>query len=952
MEPPAGTIDAPAETAARRATRPETKPRPLKRPEPSRWVLHAMVHAHWDRDGVLTSEELRPRLVAFLDRLVPMLETGTVRSFVLDGQTAPMEEYLEARPEMERRVAALAAAGKLALGPATTQPDLFLADGEALVRNLLAAKGLEKRWGALMSAGYFADCCGVPAQLPQILAGFGIGSCLFWRGHGGAEEPAEFRWIASDGRSEVIALKLDDAEGYALGHGFPPDSESARSRLAGIIASRFGHATSGHLLLPCGDDHAEPPAHLTRVLKEAAEALGARTPLKLQWGAPDAFARAVKRERSKLPERRDEEFRSGRDTAVFSGALSARAAHKRLNFEAESLLFRLAEPAALAAMRYGLPYPADRLARATRLVLANQAHASLAGAVGDDAARDVEERYRRIFEIAGPVVEESLGHLAEAARTRESAEAAMAPSPVGRTSAVRVLVFNPLPWTRSDRAFAEIEFPAALAASGVDLIDESGNAVETAVHEIERETPALRRYPALPLHEEIVDRFHVSFLARDVPAVGYLLWTASPKQAIPVAGEAQTLVLGAARPPSGNGSSRAGLRLDGHQIENEHLIVHWETDGTLTLAHKASGRVFRGLNRLVDGGDAGDVVTHAAPPVDRFVESSASRMALTGEMLSHDIAVLRATFDMPIPRSLGANRSRRATATVPCFTRVEAFLTRGSKRLDIRVTFDNEAEDHRLRALFPAGIAAEESLADAPFDVRRRPTALPIATEGWVEPPSGTHPLKNFCGVLFDGGGLLVASRGQAEYEVGTDGVLALTLLRAVGWIGRPDAPRRRGAPPARAASAQSLGRHLFQYALVPFSGDPAIAVREVLAHNHGLHTHVVSAESPVVPVAFPRTSEFRFAPSHASLLAVEPPALALSAFKLAEDGRGAIVRLFNYSRRDLSGRLTFGFDIESAERTDLAERPLEKLRASGRGVDVEAPAKTIVTLRVRWREG
>jgi hypothetical protein len=59
--------------------------------------------------------------------------------------------------------------------------------------------------------GYVPDSFGHPAMLPAILAGFGLGPFVHWRGNGGELERtgARWRWVAPDG-SAVTAVLLPD----------------------------------------------------------------------------------------------------------------------------------------------------------------------------------------------------------------------------------------------------------------------------------------------------------------------------------------------------------------------------------------------------------------------------------------------------------------------------------------------------------------------------------------------------------------------------------------------------------------------------------------------------------------------------------------------------------------------------------------------------------------------
>ncbi len=167
-------------------------------------------HTHWDREWYVPFEVFRLRLGAVVDDVLDVLERDDAfTSFTLDGQAIVLEDYVELRPEQEERLRALLAAGRLEVGPSYVLPDELLVGGESLVRNLLLGRRVCRRFGVEPSAaGYHPDSFGHPAQLPQLLAGFGIETFLFSRGLGDQldELGVIFRWHA--GGAEVVACQM------------------------------------------------------------------------------------------------------------------------------------------------------------------------------------------------------------------------------------------------------------------------------------------------------------------------------------------------------------------------------------------------------------------------------------------------------------------------------------------------------------------------------------------------------------------------------------------------------------------------------------------------------------------------------------------------------------------------------------------------------------------------
>ncbi|GAG77478.1 unnamed protein product [marine sediment metagenome] len=82
---------------------------------------------HWDREWYLPFQEFRARLVIMMDKLLNILRNNPdYKNFTLDGQTIPLEDYLEVRPEKEEEIEKYVKQGRLSIGPMYILPDEFL----------------------------------------------------------------------------------------------------------------------------------------------------------------------------------------------------------------------------------------------------------------------------------------------------------------------------------------------------------------------------------------------------------------------------------------------------------------------------------------------------------------------------------------------------------------------------------------------------------------------------------------------------------------------------------------------------------------------------------------------------------------------------------------------------------------------------------------------------------
>lgn len=864
---------------------------PAARPDAPMREGFLVSHSHWDRAWYLSFQAFRHRLVRMVDRLLDLLDRDArFRAFALDGQTVLVEDYLEIRSEREADLRRHIAHGRLLVGPWYVSPDLFLVSGEALVRNLRRGLRMAEHLGAVMPVGYVPDPFGHPAQMPQLLRGFGIDTYVFMRGMD-AETHARcgdvFDWVAPDG-SAVLALYQRD--GYfnaaALGHGHvfgrfdgaEPSPETAAAQLRATRDVLAAGQPEGPLLLSNGMDHMpEQPA-----LPDLLETLAPLLPdLALRHATLPEFLAAL---RKAVPERE----RYAGDLLgqvhhpVLQSVASTRLYLKQQNHRAQSLLTHVAEPlAALARLRGLAPDARPFLDHAWRELLRNHPHDDICGCSVDAVHRDDETRFRHVEEIADTLCAEVLEGLVMRGLEPPAATGARASD---------VFVFNPHPWPQRVRVRASVLFPSPGGEEGpppppepLRACDAAGAPVPVTVHATE--APVMR---AAFLEQTWGRRYDLS-LETDVPALGYAV-----VHVFSALGEAGDEVLPASKD-----------EIDA-VLENTHYRLRVTAQG-FALEVPALGLRFPDLPRFVYDRDAGD--TYSFSPVSGDVP----RFARCTDAGPHptDPACLVAHYALDVPAGLDA------AETVPLRLTVEARLE-PTGGVGFRVRYRNVARNGRLRALLPTGLDADRALAGALWGLaeRRRPETLApedvperyAAYPGELPYPTQHHEDL----VLIEGAqhAAWLSDRGLPEYELvdvpgGT--ALALTLHRAVGMLSvRGGRIRRCGAgPEIPTPEAQCLRDMEAAFALgfEPTRGKAeaarARAVRQAKAFAHPAWAR----EMPVLPHAPPQGDQ----PREASLLALSDPAVWLLSLRPEDDGPGFVVRLLNPSPEPRTARLHFG---------------------------------------------
>jgi mannosylglycerate hydrolase len=168
-------------------------------------------HTHWDREWRWPIWKTRKLLADFMKQLLDILDNDTdYHYFLMDGQVAPVVDYLEIYPEDRERITRHIKSGRIGVGPWYTLPDLYPVDGECLIRNLNKGLAVCNEFGTPTSIGYNSFGWGQTAQLPQIYADYGFETIICAKKVSEARAPyAEFMWESPDG-TRVLTSRLGE----------------------------------------------------------------------------------------------------------------------------------------------------------------------------------------------------------------------------------------------------------------------------------------------------------------------------------------------------------------------------------------------------------------------------------------------------------------------------------------------------------------------------------------------------------------------------------------------------------------------------------------------------------------------------------------------------------------------------------------------------------------------
>jgi len=750
---------------------------------PARTVA-VVPHTHWDREWYEPFQTFRAKLVTLLDTLLPLMEDDPSYSrFLLDGQLAVVDDYLEVRPEAEERLRALAVAGRLSMGPWYVLMDEFLVSAETIVRDLQMGIRRAASFGGAMDVGYLPDMFGHVAQMPQILRQAQIGDAVVWRGVPSSVTTTAFEWEAPDG-SSVRAEYLPT--GYGNGAALPGDAKELVRRI-GDHEEEISDFLIGPMLVMNGSDHVMPQSGLGRTVAEA-NAIQDRYRFEVM-SLPEYLARAPRPASTCWRG----ELRSGARANVLMGVTSNRVDVKRAAGVAERAVERRAEPYAALFLGAG-EWPARELHLAWTQIVRNAAHDSICACSVDDVVDAVLHRYAEAAAIGTSIATKALGALADS--MADPGPVVVNPSAAARAGVVEMVLAGGadpgphvqvvaertrLPETMTFDADTMRTVLATLQGTRLDEdsyvhaldVEEDGAGIHLRV-EVGTEEPAdlsvteakqdiytrIGARPDVPVHVELHQPVIRRVLAKvdEVPGFG---WRAFEPGALhhPVTVEA--------------GSADGAVRLTNGLVS----VDIDPRDGTFSL----DGRP--GFGRIVDGGDQGDSYNYSPPRHDRVVDAPQAVTITVGHRGPvRASATVHATYSWPA--AVDPERGERVgqvEAEVSTTIQVDA----DHPLVRVCTRFVNPARDHRVRVHLPLLLPASCSEAECAFAITERGLTIEGRRDELGLP---TFPARRFVRA----GGLTVTHDAVTEYElVDIDNspagprahTIALSALRATGML-------------------------------------------------------------------------------------------------------------------------------------------------------------------------
>ena len=894
--------------------------------------IHVFSHTHWDFEWYEVQEGYKLQLVRLIEHLLDTLEKDPKFKFHMDGQVMPIIDYLEvveerdsldnknSVSEAERKIRKFVKRGQIHIGPCWTTPETSLISFESLIRNINRGIRFSKKFGGFSNIFYNADAFQYHSQVPQIIRGSGLKSAYTWRAYKVGKGLKDLSlWRGAD---KTTVIKYHPPRSYAQIWHLPNDSQDALNVIKEEAELLKNFAVSRHVLITQGNDQFEAQSDVNETINRVDEMIGKAC--KVSQVTLNGFFEIVKRKTPNLNILQGE-LTGNKWACTLSGQLSARMYLKQKNKKAGIAIEKWAEPFATFSWLLGHDYPAGLMERAWEYLMKQHFHHCNACAV-DEVHREGEVRYQNAIELANDIADEGLRNIAlkidneGLINESDSALVIFNPSDVKRTEVVRLEMNIRLP-NKPDADWqlnGENDRPGPKRASGLVLKDEQGKNIPYQVIDNKDDT-----------HE-------IAFWVSEIPPFGYKIYG---------------LEFSIDRAPSENGHI---AHSEENVLENEMLKIFVHENASFTIHDKRNGAVFKNQNIFEDSADHGDTYNYDPLKRDKLITTKGAKGKVTLKHNGPFLATYEIKTELALPQSLTDDRKARSRRLIRLPIWVQITLKKDSPLVYITTRIDNQIKDHRLRAIF-SGVKSDFVYVQTQGDVVKRrinefkpypkSKKRDIAHHTSIGElpkeigPSPTQFQRNFVGVNDGEKGLIILNKGLPEYEAKTDGTIALTLLRCVGWLSQDNLNTREklAGPNISVPGAQCIGMHTFEYAILPQPGT---------WHGNPIYREENKYSIPLKHLEIPwQKGEL---PPKFSFLRIQPDALMVSAIKKAYSENNMIIRLFNPTNKSLKGSLEILHGIKKAWLTDFNEEKKEKIPVqSDKSILLEVGPKKIMTISI-----
>ncbi|MEY8749846.1 alpha-mannosidase [Alkalicoccobacillus gibsonii] len=686
-------------------------------------------------------------------------------------------------PELYKRVKKHVEDGRWEIvGGMWVEPDLNIPSGESLVRQLIYGMEFFKdEFNVRPTIEWLPDTFGYCASLPQLLKKSGMDYFMTTKMNWNDTNPFPydlFHWEGIDGTSILSYLN----------HGINEYTHPKEIKEHWDSFKQKKELPEQMLLYGHGDGGGGVTKEMLEYVKRSESLPG--LPLQKNSTAHEFFNRAEKVS-SSLPKWVGDLY-----LELHRGTYTTHAKNKRWNRRAE-VLYREAEMWSVLAPVTKREVDTRTLKEGWKLLLFNQFHDIIPGTSIPEVYVKSEEDYKEVFSIGQKVKDEAMSNIAKEMNTEGDGQP--------------YVLFNSLSWDRDEI----IELSGGRELLNLSVYDENNQELKS------------------DLTFKSEDDIHLSFIASNIPQMGYKTVWLRPTQSKPIDDHSSVF----------NGS-----------WETSYYLIEWNDNGELS----------------------------------RLYDKSASReVLLEGELanqfqLFHDQPTYWDAWDIdPKFNSQEANKPKLVSVEVALkgetkdvlrfqWTVSESVIWQNvifyhhSSRIDFQTKVDWKETHKLLKVAFPVDIQTTKATYEIPFGAIERATHTNTSWE---------HAQFEVCGHRFadlSEGAYGVSLLNDCKYGYDVKGkTIRLSLLRAPKW---PD-------PTA------DQGEHHFTYSLCPHQGNwiDANVTRKGYELNHPISIYQTDCHKGSLP-------------SQKSFIQTDTTHGIIDTVKRSENGKGVALRLYESS--------------------------------------------------------
>lgn len=834
--------------------------------------IHIIPHMHWDREWYFTVEESRILLVSNMQEIIERLENDdNYPYFMLDGQTAILQDYFEVKPENRARVKALVEKNKLIIGPWYTQTDEMVVGGESITRNLLYGLKDCEEFGEPMMIGYLPDSFGQSEKMPMILNGFDITRSIFWRGsserHGTNKH--NFYWKGHDGGKVLVHLL---PLGYAIGKYLPTDKTALEKRMTKYVPALEKGSVNDEIALPNGHDQMPIQENIFDVMAS----------LKELYPDKNFFLSRFENIFEKLEKMPSldticGELLDGKYMRVHRSIYSTRADLKTYNTRIENKITNILEPLMSIAYKLGFSYEHGLVENIWKDILKNHAHDSIGCCCSDKAHEQIKNRFTLAEDKTDELIKFYKRRISDAISCEQTLD--------------KLVVFNLLPYSKQ----SVVEAQVITKMKNFDLISENRK-IDFKVSKTEIVDAGLidRQIVHYGDYEPFV-RYYISFV-ETIDAMGYKTFLIEEKA----------------------DEMEVDKAYDVTHAKNEFYEITVNQNGSFNITDRLTGKIFSEVLSLEDGSDDGDEYDYS-PLEDDFIVSSKDVHAETEILKYPHKTTIFSRVNLCIAKDLDSRREKKCDSVL--VAEIIVTLKEKSKLIEIIVNIENQAKDHRVRLIVPSEVCATHSISDNQFGSIKRKAVDDAMNywkeENWDERPDSIYPMLSYVSPDI-GDSLAVLTNSVREFElIGDDfGSAAITLFRSVGFLGKENLIRRPDRPSGiklPTPDSQLIGRQEFHLALTTNDNELELNAKEYLTpfvyYNKMPHDAMkLNAVNFTLPYKF-------------SLFDANK-GFVLSTLKKAEKSDGLILRAYQSTKDNFETKIN---GLEIICETNLNEKLMKK---------------------------